>query len=1149
MTGRRRTTWTLWLIFAGAFGLGSPALAAQGFATLEAAGGQVTVIRLGQPQAPSPGMALDLNDIVVTKRGRASVRFLSDGTVLRVGPDSRVQVNETAAERDVTVFFGRLWAHVVRWKERPTRFTTSGTIAAVRGTELSLAVESDGESTQLAVLEGKVLAKNDAGSLELTTGQSATARKGVAPARSIAVRPKDAVQWALYYLPVLSVMPVEPGQGAPWQAKVAESAAAWSQGDLGRALGSLEGISTSEIRDPRFFTHRASLLLAAGSVAEAGQDLDQALKLAQNDSDALALQSIVAVARTENDEALSLARRSVSADPKSSSALIALSYAQQAAFDLEGARASLESAVALEPGDALAWARLAEIRSSLGNLDGALEAARKATELAPNLARTQSVLGYAHLVRVRTDEARAAFARAIELDSSDPLPRLGLGLALIRDGQLAEGTKEIEVAVSLDPGQSLLRSYLGKAYFEAKREDLVGREYELAQQADPKDPTPYLYDAIAKQTTNRPVEALESFQKAVELNDNRAVYRSRLLLDSDEAARSSSLGRVYSDLGFQDRALVEGWSSVNTDPANFSAHRFLADSYAVLPRHEIARVSELLQSQLLQPLNSTPIQPRQGESSLFLVAAGGPSSLSFNEFNALFNRDGANIHGNFLAGEDDTLSGEGIVSGIYRKLSFSAGYSGFKTDGFRENSSQDDKVANAFVQAELSPSTSIQAELRYRNLETGDLGLHYFEDDFSPFQTEKTEGTNFRVGLRKDLGPAVTFLASYMRSDRDIDFSLPNPDLGESFGLVREEQADSLEGQVLFRSPRLKVVAGGGYFGIDSEESTTFAIEDPIFGFTDTTTGDSRVEHANLYGYAHLTLAANLTLTLGASGDLFEETGEFFSDFRIPDLPADQPIPIEPPPVLGEKNQFNPKAGLTWNLRSGTTLRGAWFRTLKRTLITDQTLEPTQVAGFNQFFDDPSATQSEVWGAAIDQRFGKKAFGGFAYSERDLTIPQLLLEDGVTWTLSEKPGEERLARAYLFGAPHPWFTLGAEYAYEEFELDPELFFSFSTVKTHRVPLSARFFHPSGLSAYVGATYLKQEGEFRPAAEFDFVPGNRSFWVVDAGLRYRLPKRYGFVVAGVNNLTDETSTYEATDSRNLSIRPGRVVYARVVVAFP
>lgn len=142
-----------------------------------------------------------------------------------------------------------------------------------------------------------------------------------------------------------------------------------------------------------------------------------------------------------------------------------------------------------------------------------------------------------------------------------------------------------------------------------------------------------------------------------------------------------------------------------------------------------------------------------------------------------------------------------------------------------------------------------------------------------------------------------------------------------------------------------------------------------------------------------------------------------------------------------------------------------------------------------------------------------------------------------------------LHRGYLFAAPHPWLTLGAEYQYENFDLAPELFFSFSKVKTHRVPLFVRFFHPSGFSASVGTTYLKQEGEFRPANGADFLPGDRSFWVVDAALRYRLPKRYGFVLAGVNNLTDETSTYEATDPKNLSIRPGRVVYARVVLAFP
>ena len=41
-----------------------------------------------------------------------------------------------------------------------------------------------------------------------------------------------------------------------------------------------------------------------------------------------------------------------------------------------------------------------------------------------------------------------------------------------------------------------------------------------------------------------------------------------------------------------------------------------------------------------------------------------------------------------------------------------------------------------------------------------------------------------------------------MHSDKDIDFALPDPDLGESFSIDRKEKADSVEGQVLFRAPQ-----------------------------------------------------------------------------------------------------------------------------------------------------------------------------------------------------------------------------------------------------------------------------------------------------------------------------------------------------------
>ena len=152
------------------------------------------------------------------------------------------------------------------------------------------------------------------------------------------------------------------------------------------------------------------------------------------------------------------------------------------------------------------------------------------------------MLGFAYLMQVKTRQAREAFEKAITLDQADPLPRLGLGLAKIRDGKLHEGGRDIEAAASLDASNALVRSYLGKTYYEEKRGPLDEREYSVAKQLDPKDPTPWFYDAIAKQTTNRPVEALRDLQKAIELNDNRAVYRSRLLLDADVAARSASLG-------------------------------------------------------------------------------------------------------------------------------------------------------------------------------------------------------------------------------------------------------------------------------------------------------------------------------------------------------------------------------------------------------------------------------------------------------------------------------------------------------------------------------------------------------------------------------------------------------------------------------
>ena len=535
--------------------------------------GHVEVSRAGQTQ----WQRATLNDtycagdrVQVGERSRADLALVNR-PIIRLEQNTTITLAGLRDERRSVVqllrgalyFFSRLSGHL----EVSTPFVNAG----VEGTEGLVKVESD--STLITIFEGQVIASNLAGSLILTSGQSAIAHQGSAPVLATIVRPRDAVQWALYYPPVFDFRP-EAFQDPTWQAVAANSIAAYKQGDFAAAFESIKGVPDT-VADPSFFSYRAALLLAVGRSDEASRDVERALRLRANDSAALALQAIIAVAQNDKDKALEAGQKAVTANPKSSAALIALSYAQQAQFDLTGARASLQQAVAASPNDALAWARLAELHMSFADLDDALEAAQKAAAIDSSLSRTQTVLGFAYLTQVKTTESKKAFERAIELDQADPLPRLGLGLALIREGDLDAGRGELDIAVSLDPDNSLLRSYLGKAYYEEKLDKQSADQYQLAKDLDPKDPTPYFYDAIRKQTTNRPVEALQDMQKAIELNYNRAVYRSRLQLDSDFAARSASQARIYSDLGFQQLALVEGWKSVNTDPTNFSAHRFL----------------------------------------------------------------------------------------------------------------------------------------------------------------------------------------------------------------------------------------------------------------------------------------------------------------------------------------------------------------------------------------------------------------------------------------------------------------------------------------------------------------------------------------------------------------------------------------------
>lgn len=1023
---------------------------------------------------------------------------------------------------------GRRWidllygvAHFISRVSRSLDVKTPYVNAAVEGTEFLLRIGAD--QTLLAVYEGVVRASNDAGEARVTTGETITAAPGRAPSPYALVRPRDAVQWALYYPPLVYYRPEQlEDQPAMQRARDAER-----RGDIDAAVEALAGAD-----DARLLTYRAALQLGVGRADAARADLERALARAPDAGEARALLSMMAAVSDDRDRALRLAQESVSAAPQSPIALLALSYASQAIFNLEAARDAAERAARQDPANAIAWARLAELHLSMGDTERALAAASEASAREPNLARAQSVLGFAYLAQFKTGDARHAFETAIALDSSDPLPRLGLGLVKIREGELADGRLQIEIAASLDPGNALLRSYLGKAYYEEKRAPLAGDQLDMAKQLDPKDPTPWLYDAIRKQSTNRPVAALHDIQESIARNDNRAVYRSRLLLDQDAAARGANLARIYGDLGFEQLALREGTKSLSYDPADHSAHRFLADTYLRLRRHEIARASEALQSQLLQPLNINPIPTTLAETNLNLLAGTGPAG-GLNEFSPLFERDRFAVLFTGVAGTNGTRGDESVFAGMQDKIAYSVNQFHYETNGFRPNNDLKQDIYSAFFQTALSHKSSLQLEWRSREQENGDLAMRFDPNNFSSALRQIRAEDTVRLGYHLAPSQNSDLIISTIYRDTDSmrkDARVISP--SGPFGPVTftEDRRSDIQGynteaQWLSRVGEQRYVFGAGYYEDENTVNPGVRITSgPLLLTSDTATSSTKQEHANAYSYTHFNLGPAVVMALGLSVDALK-IGSF------------------------ETDQINPKLGLNWSATPDTLVRFAAFRALKRSLVSNQTIEPTQIIGFNQFFDDFAATDFTRIGVALDQKAAKNLFLGIEMSERELDVP-FFSGDVVTRRENQ---DEILNRAYVYWIPHPMMAVGAEYHYEAFERERTATVVVNQpleLTTRRLPLTVRYFRPTGFFTTLAITPFRQSIE-QPVAGGGVTRDHESFWVTDIAVGYRLLKWQAILSLEVKNLFDEEFRFYDVDfqsglPRESSVQPDRLVLFKLTL---
>ena len=102
--------------------------------------------------------------------------------------------------------------------------------------------------------------------------------------------------------------------------------------------------------------------------------------------------------------------------------------------------------------------------------------------------------------------------------------------------------------------------------------------------------------------------------------------------------------------------------------------------------------------------------------------------------------------------------------------------------------------------------------------------------------------------------------------------------------------------------------------------------------------------------------------------------------------------------------------------------------------------------------------------------------------------------------------------------------------------------------THRVPFGFSVFLARGFSAMLRATYVHQHGRFEEISGA-VRQGETDFALLDVGLSYRLPKRYGIITFGASNLLDRHFDYFDTDRNNPMFQPARAVFSRITLAFP
>jgi hypothetical protein len=299
---------------------------------------------------------------------------------------------------------------------------------------------------------------------------------------------------------------------------------------------------------------------------------------------------------------------------------------------------------------------------------------------------------------------------------------------------------------------------------------------------------------------------------------------------------------------------------------------------------------------------------------------------------------------------------------------------------------------------------------------------------------------------------------------------------------------------------------------------------------------ETEVKHGRGYVYGNVSFPDPVTWTLGISYDDYEEDQQHVRQL---------PFPTEFD-VRFTETSVNPKFGVQWNVTDSLTLRAAAFKVMKPALVNNRTLEPTQVAGFNQLFDDINATKSWRYGAGVDWRVTEDLALGGEVTWRDLDEPVLDLGTTAGEVVLEDR-EEQLHRAYIYWTPLDAVAVRGEFVYDRYEAESGQATAFGNlperVITYSLPLGVRLFSPSGFFAGLTGTWVSQDVRWNPDPSLNDpqTHGDNDFFLADAAIGFRFPNRRGIFSLQVNNIIDTQFKYQDDSYREFRDEPSTGPY--------